>query len=74
MVSYDPEYEQWEFGKLSAMREIAFCLENDYPYYYMGRFSMPPHLYPANDGCRVLHPQLREDALQRRFPTPVYPR
>ncbi|KAJ5190558.1 uncharacterized protein N7498_009543 [Penicillium cinerascens] len=37
-VFYDPEYEQWEFGKLSAMREIAFCLENDYPYYYMGYY------------------------------------
>lgn len=35
--SYDPAYEQWEFGKLSAMREIAFSLENDYRYYYMGR-------------------------------------
>lgn len=34
--SYDPEYEQWEFGKLSALREIAFSLENHYPYYYMG--------------------------------------
>lgn len=34
--SYDPDFEQWEFGKLSAMREIAFAVENGYPYYYMG--------------------------------------
>lgn len=34
--SYDPEYEQWEFGKLSALREIAFSIEHQYPYYYMG--------------------------------------
>ena len=34
--SYDPEYEEWEFGKLSALREIAFAQENGYPYYYMG--------------------------------------
>lgn len=40
--SYDPEYEQWEFGKLSAMREIAYSLENGYPYYYMGQ-SIPAH-------------------------------
>jgi arginine-tRNA-protein transferase len=37
--SYDPEYEQWEFGKLSALREIAFAQENGYPYYYMGQYS-----------------------------------
>ncbi|KAJ5627093.1 arginine-tRNA-protein transferase [Penicillium herquei] len=37
-VFYDPEYEQWEFGKLSAMREIAFSIENNYPYYYMGYY------------------------------------
>jgi arginine-tRNA-protein transferase len=35
--SYDPDYEQWEFGKLSAMREIALALEGSYQYYYMGR-------------------------------------
>lgn len=34
--SYDPEYEQWEFGKLSALREIALVLEEGYQYYYMG--------------------------------------
>ncbi|KAJ6008437.1 arginine-tRNA-protein transferase [Penicillium herquei] len=37
-VFYDPEYEQWEFGKLSALREIAFSIENKYPYYYMGYY------------------------------------
>ncbi|KAJ5125558.1 hypothetical protein N7448_004877 [Penicillium atrosanguineum] len=37
-VFYDPEYEHWQFGKLSAMREIAFCIENDYPFYYMGYY------------------------------------
>lgn len=37
-VFYDPEYEQWEFGKLSALREIAFARENGYPYYYMGYY------------------------------------
>ena len=35
--SHDPEYEHWEFGKLSALREIAFALEHEYPYYYMGQ-------------------------------------
>lgn len=40
--SYDPDYEQWEFGKLSAMREIAMTLEDDYKYYYMGRSPVHP--------------------------------
>ncbi|KAJ5495996.1 hypothetical protein N7539_001112 [Penicillium diatomitis] len=35
-IFYDPDFEQWEFGKLSAMREIAFAQENNYAYYYMG--------------------------------------
>ena len=34
--SYDPSFEQWEFGKLSALREIALALEDSYHYYYMG--------------------------------------
>lgn len=36
MSSYDPDYEHWEFGKLSAMREIALAMEEDYKFYYMG--------------------------------------
>ncbi|KAL2851943.1 arginine-tRNA-protein transferase [Aspergillus pseudoustus] len=35
---YDPEYEHWEFGKLSAMREIAMAIEDGYKYYYMGYY------------------------------------
>lgn len=38
MSSYDPEFGDWEFGKLSALREIAFALEEGYKYYYMGNF------------------------------------
>ncbi|KAJ5256579.1 arginine-tRNA-protein transferase [Penicillium angulare] len=37
-VFYDPEYEQWEFGKLTALREIAFAIENQYSSYYMGYY------------------------------------
>ncbi|OJJ59026.1 hypothetical protein ASPSYDRAFT_58214 [Aspergillus sydowii CBS 593.65] len=35
---YDPDYEHWEFGKLSAMREIALAIEEGYGYYYMGYY------------------------------------
>ncbi|KAF7128588.1 hypothetical protein CNMCM5793_003376 [Aspergillus hiratsukae] len=37
-IFYDPDYEHWEFGKLSAMREIALALEGSYQYYYMGYY------------------------------------
>ncbi|KAJ5773007.1 Arginine-tRNA-protein transferase C-terminal [Penicillium paradoxum] len=49
-VFYDPAYEQWEIGKLSAMREIAFSVENQYPYYYMGYYihSCQKMRYKAN--------------------------
>ncbi|KAA8644182.1 arginyltransferase [Aspergillus tanneri] len=37
-IFYDPDYEQWEFGKLSALREIALTSEGGYQYYYMGYY------------------------------------
>ncbi|KAJ5955794.1 hypothetical protein N7501_010073 [Penicillium viridicatum] len=49
-VFYDPAYEQWEIGKLTAMREIAFAIENQYQYYYMGYYihSCQKMRYKAN--------------------------
>ncbi|KAJ5899315.1 arginine-tRNA-protein transferase [Penicillium taxi] len=35
---YDPDYDKWELGKLSALREIAFSHEHGYTYYYMGYY------------------------------------
>ena len=35
---YDPKYEHWQLGKLSAMREIALAVEGHYQYYYMGYY------------------------------------
>ncbi|OJJ80600.1 arginyltransferase [Aspergillus glaucus CBS 516.65] len=37
-VFYDPDYETWEFGKLSALREVALTIEGNYRYYYMGYY------------------------------------
>lgn len=45
--SYDPEFGDWEFGKLSALREIAFALEEGYKYYYMGMFYLACVLYQS---------------------------
>ncbi|KAL2219514.1 Arginyl-tRNA-protein transferase [Thermoascus aurantiacus ATCC 26904] len=48
-VYYDPDYSAFEFGKLSALREIAFALEEAYQYYYMGFYihSCPKMRYKA---------------------------
>ncbi|OCT54209.1 arginine-tRNA-protein transferase [Cladophialophora carrionii] len=32
---YDPEYQHWDLGKVSALRETALALEAGYEYYYM---------------------------------------
>jgi arginyl-tRNA--protein-N-Asp/Glu arginylyltransferase len=45
LSSYDPEFGDWEFGKLSALREIALAIENDYQYYYMGADKTGLYLY-----------------------------
>jgi hypothetical protein len=35
---YHSDFEQWHFGKLSALREAALALEGGYQYYYMGYY------------------------------------
>ena len=35
--SYDPDYGYWDFGKISALHEIALADEGGYEYYYMGQ-------------------------------------
>lgn len=34
--SYHSDYIDWNFGKLSVMREIYLAIEGGYRYYYMG--------------------------------------
>lgn len=35
---YHSDFQQWHFGKLSALREAALALEGGYQYYYMGYY------------------------------------
>lgn len=35
---YHSDFEQWQFGKLSALREITLTIEGEYQYYYMGYY------------------------------------
>lgn len=36
---YHENVNDWNFGKLSALREIAMAVEGGYRYYYMGKES-----------------------------------
>jgi arginyl-tRNA---protein transferase len=47
---YDPDYAHFDWGKLSAIREIALTREEDYDYYYMGFYihSCAKMRYKAN--------------------------
>ena len=33
---YHKDFKKWNWGKLSALREIALSLEGGYKFYYMG--------------------------------------
>jgi arginine-tRNA-protein transferase len=35
---YHSDFAEWQFGKLSALREAALALEGGYQYYYMGYY------------------------------------
>lgn len=35
---YHSDFAEWQFGKLSALREAALALEGGYEYYYMGYY------------------------------------
>lgn len=35
---YDPDYQEWDWGKISALNEIALAREKGYQYYYMGYY------------------------------------
>lgn len=39
---YHENVNDWNFGKLSALREIAMAVEDGYRYYYMGKESFLP--------------------------------
>ena len=40
---YHENVNDWNFGKLSALREIAMAIEGGYRYYYMGKKFYPPY-------------------------------
>ena len=64
--SYDPEFGDWEFGKLSALREIALATEGSHQYYYMGT-SLAVNTAQFLISARLLHTFMRQDAVQSQL-------
>ena len=62
--SYDPEYSEYEFGKLSAMREIAYTLEGQYQWYYMGESCKTHSPDMLLISIRILHSFLYQNEVQ----------
>ena len=62
---YHEDFNEWDFGKLSAMREITLAIEENYRFYYMGSQFPAPHVYSLlkSDSLRVLHPLVYQDAI-----------
>lgn len=62
---YHEDFHEWDFGKLSAMREMALAIEENYQLYYMG--SQIPARYSESlltaDSLRFLHPLVYQDAV-----------
>ncbi|EGD87275.2 uncharacterized protein TERG_03523 [Trichophyton rubrum CBS 118892] len=56
--SYDPEYEKFELGKISAMREIALTQEMHFQHYYMGYYI---HSCPKMRYKGTFRPQYIQD-------------
>lgn len=55
-LRYHSDFVDWNFGKLSVMREINLAIEGGYHYYYMGiereiRFRMVCRLRFADNSC-----------------------
>ncbi|KAM5489107.1 Arginyl-tRNA--protein transferase 1 [Microsporum audouinii] len=57
-IFYDPDYEKFELGKLSAMREIALTQEMRYQHYYMGYYI---HSCPKMRYKGTFRPQYLQD-------------
>lgn len=45
LASYHEDVNEWDFGKLSALREVALAFEYGYGYYYMGWPIVPASEY-----------------------------
>jgi arginine-tRNA-protein transferase len=60
---YHSDFAEWQFGKLSALREAALALEGGYEYYYMGYYihSCPKMKYKGDYKTQhVLDPESYE--------------
>ncbi|KIW63300.1 hypothetical protein, variant 1 [Phialophora macrospora] len=84
---YDPEYQHWDFGKVSALRETALALEVGYDYYYMGyyihscikmrykaRFTPTYMLDPESFEWNLFDDDYRQKLDKRKYVSPPHDR
>ena len=77
---YDPDYSEWDWGKISALQEIALAREKGYEYYYMGyyihsctkmrykgRFEPSMILDPESLEWHLLDDRFRDKLDQRKY-------
>lgn len=80
---YDPDWQEWDWGKISALREIALVMEGGYEYYYMGyyihscikmrykgRFEPSYLLDPEIPAWNLLDSQLRSNLDKHKYFSP----
>lgn len=80
---YDPDWQEWDWGKISALRETALAIEGGYDYYYMGyyihscvkmrykgRFEPSYLLDPEKLTWNRLDDQLRKNLDQHKYFSP----
>jgi Arginine-tRNA-protein transferase, C terminus len=72
--SYDPEYQHWDFGKISALHEAQLALEAGYEFYYMGRSCRIRRPVTLLTVTRLLHTFLYKNAIQSHIFTNLYAR
>ncbi|ETI19620.1 hypothetical protein G647_09454 [Cladophialophora carrionii CBS 160.54] len=84
---YDPEYQHWDLGKVSALRETALALEAGYEYYYMGyyihscikmrykaRFTPTYMLDPETFEWNLFDDNYRQKLDKRKYVSPAHDR
>ncbi|EXJ54158.1 hypothetical protein A1O7_09495 [Cladophialophora yegresii CBS 114405] len=82
---YDPEYQHWDLGKVSVLRETALALEAGYEYYYMGfyihscikmrykaRFTPTYMLDPESYEWNLFDDDYRQKLDKRKYVSPAH--
>ncbi|KAL9640229.1 MAG: hypothetical protein Q9164_000416 [Protoblastenia rupestris] len=70
-LMYHEDFSDWNFGKISALRETALALEGDYRYYYMDSITHEWDLLDSDMLQRLSARRFVSMALERRLALPA---